>query len=80
MSKYFAVVSKCGIYLHITTRISMAPMTYIEPATVKPKKNRIPTAPPNSGPSAREIMKYEPPAGTIPFVAIALIEIDVRVV
>lgn len=39
-------------------------------------KKRIPTAPPNSGPSVREIIKYEPPAGTIPFVATALREMD----
>jgi len=40
----------------------------------------MPTAPPNSGPSAREIMKYEPPPATTPFVATALIDIDVVIV
>jgi hypothetical protein len=49
---------------------------FTAPATLVPKKNRMPTAPPNSGPSDREIMKYEPPAGTIPFVAIADKDID----
>lgn len=38
----------------------------------------MPTAPPNSGPNERDIMKYDPPAGTIPFVAIAAIDIAVR--
>lgn len=44
---------------------------YMAPATEVARKNNIPTAPPNSGPNDRLIMKYEPPAGTIPLVAMA---------
>jgi len=36
--------------------------------------------PPNSGPRFREIIKYGPPAGTIPLVAMALILIAVSIV
>lgn len=46
-------------------------MIYIAPATEVAKKNKMPTAPPNSGPKARLIIKYDPPAGTRPFVATA---------
>jgi|688.fasta_scaffold915434_2 hypothetical protein len=37
-------------------------------------------APPNSGPKLREIIKYGPPAGTTPLVAIALILMAVNIV
>ena len=58
----------------------MPPTMYIEAANVVPMKNRRPIAPPNSGPKLREIMKYGPPAGTTPFVAIALILMAVNIV
>ena len=35
-------------------------MMYMAPAKVVPMQKSIPTAPPNSGPSARDIMKYDP--------------------
>lgn len=43
-----------------------------------PRKNNIPTDPPNVGPRERDIIKYVPPAVTLPFVAIALIDIAVQ--
>ena len=66
--------------MNLTTRISMPPQTYMEAANVVPMKNSRPMAPPNSGPRLREIMKYGPPAGTTPFVAIALMLMAVNMV
>ena len=40
----------------------------------------MPTAPPIPGPSVREIMKYDPPAGIFPFVAIADMDSAVNMV
>jgi len=37
----------------------------------------MPTAPPNSGPKDLDIMKYDPPPGTTPLVAMALMEMAV---
>lgn len=53
---------------------------YIEAANVVPMKNKRPIAPPNSGPKLREIIKYGPPAGTTPLVAMALILMAVNMV
>lgn len=50
---------------------------YMAPATDVARKKRMPTAPPNSGPSDRLIIKYDPPAGTMPFVAMADKEMEV---
>lgn len=58
----------------------MPPQMYMEAANVVPMKNRRPMAPPNSGPRLREIMKYGPPAGTTPLVAMALMLIAVSIV
>ena len=40
----------------------------------------MPTEPPNSGPRARLIMKYDPPPGTTPLVAMAAMEMAVIIV
>ena len=40
----------------------------------------MPTAPPNSGPKFRDIMKYDPPPGTTPLVEMAEREMAVNMV
>ena len=40
----------------------------------------MPTKPPNLGPRARLIMKYDPPPGTTPLVAMAAMEMAVIIV
>ena len=39
----------------LSRNASTSASTYIEPATVVPRKKQRPTEPPNSGPNAREI-------------------------
>ena len=59
-------------------KVSQIPNIYMATAAAFAKKNIRPIDAPSSGPSAREIMKYAPPASTAPLVEIALIESTVR--
>ena len=57
-----------------------SPSTTLLKLTVVAKQKRMPTEPPNSGPRARLIMKYDPPPGTTPLVAMAAMEMALIIV
>ena len=71
--KLFDSLSKSVIF-------SAKPTTYIDTATALANEKINPIAPPNLGPSERDIKKYAPPPRTFPFVQIADIEMVVIVV